>query len=75
MMTLHRIQDRMRGGRPDGPGWRAREMIHPQFIADSEITSLYFRIFMCSKFSKPSSHIYVIKFHQANLQGMYLFWW
>lgn len=43
-----------RGGSLDGPGWRAREVRHPHFIADSEITDLHYGIFVCSKFSKPS---------------------
>lgn len=48
-------------------------MRHPQFILDSEISGQRFGIFMCSKFSKPSVNAYVIKFHQAGLQGICCF--
>lgn len=59
-----------REGNPDGPRWRAREVRCPQFTADFEITSFSFGLFMCSKFSRPFINVYVIKFHQASLQGM-----
>lgn len=74
MLSLYSVQDKRVGGSPDGFGWRAREVRHPQFIADLR-SPAYILELLCSKFSKPSINVYVTEFHQASLQGMYLFWW
>ena len=74
MMSLPRVQNREGDGEGDRCTWVESQRGEPhQFIADSEIAACILEFSYVPSSPSHLLNVYVIKFYQASLQGIFFF--